>query len=78
MATGPGFLPSATSTARQADIASWARLLDEHPDVIQHAIGHAGADLAAVRHFLFARQLGLDFSATAGEVAATRSALPSS
>lgn len=76
MANGPGSLLPEPRIARDADIVSWAHLLDEHPAEIQRAIGHAGADLAAVRRFLFSRQLGLDFSNT-GEVAATHSAQPS-
>ena len=54
---------------READVASWARLLDEHPAEIQRAIGQAGADLGAIRRYLFSRQLGLDFSSPPGEVA---------
>jgi Trm5-related predicted tRNA methylase len=58
---------------RAADVVTWARLLDEHPAEIQRAIGQAGADLGAIRRYLWSRQLGLDFDPPPAEVAASAS-----
>jgi hypothetical protein len=53
---------------REAEVASWARLLDEHPAEIQRAMKQAGADLGAIRRYLFSRQMGLDFSSAPADV----------
>jgi hypothetical protein len=74
-------MPSATTPATPrihdgyaGELAHWARLLDEHPDAIRRAIQETGPELSAVRSFLFGRQLGLDFDALPGDVAASNAA----
>ena len=54
-----------------AELAYWARLLDESPEEIRRAIQHIGPELTAVRSFLFGRQMGFDFGGGAEDVAAS-------
>jgi hypothetical protein len=60
-----------------ADVAFWARLLDEHPQEILRAIRSAGRDVEAVRTFLATRQRGLDFDGTMAQFAESRAGTPS-
>lgn len=54
-------IPTRINPSRDGDVAFWARLLDASPDELRHAIDCAGSEIAAVRSFLSARQLHLDF-----------------
>jgi len=53
--------PTRINPGRDGDVAFWARLLDASPDELRRAIDCAGSEIAAVRTFLSARQLPLDF-----------------
>jgi hypothetical protein len=54
-------IPTRINPSRDGDVAFWARLLDASPDELRRAIDCAGSEIAAVRSFLSARQLHLDF-----------------
>jgi len=53
------------NASHEGDVAFWARLLDAHPDELRRAVAHAGSEISAVRAFLSARQLPLDFEGAA-------------
>ena len=55
--------PTRIDCSRAGDLAFWARILDEHPDVLRRAVDRAGPEITAVRTALAARQLRLDFDA---------------
>jgi hypothetical protein len=69
MSYSPGFTRRLIDAQHEADLAYWARLLDESPNEVRRAVCAAGREPGAVRDYLATRQLAL-FDTAAAEVAA--------